>query len=85
LFIDDASTGKEYRESLKNILEDYPDMEVVLKEKNEGIAMTSIQGFKMIDTPYLVRLDSDDYFTRDKFIEYIDYVINNPADMYVND
>lgn len=62
LIIDDASTDKTRKKVEKYLY--HPNIMYYRMEKNSGIGKVMNQALSMVDTPYLLQLDSDDWLPR---------------------
>ncbi|WNC17308.1 glycosyltransferase family A protein [Brevibacillus brevis] len=62
LIMDDASTDKTRVKVEKYLF--YPNITYYRMEKNSGISKVMNQALSMVDTPYLVQLDSDDWLPK---------------------
>ncbi|MFS0555599.1 glycosyltransferase family 2 protein [Brevibacillus sp. 179-C9.3 HS] len=62
LIIDDASTDKTRKKVEKYLF--HPNIEYYRMEKNAGIGKVMNQALSMVDTPYLLQLDSDDWLPK---------------------
>ncbi|NGQ97308.1 glycosyltransferase family 2 protein [Brevibacillus sp. SYP-B805] len=59
LIIDDASTDNTKQEVARYLI--HPNVQYVRMEQNAGISAVMNKALSLVDTPYLVQLDSDDW------------------------
>lgn len=62
LIMDDASTDKTKRKVDKYLI--HPHVQYYRMEKNAGISKVMNKALSLVDTPYMVQLDSDDWLPR---------------------
>ncbi len=85
IVIDDKSTDNTY-EILKNLHKEYNEKFVLLQnEKNGGLAYTRNKGVKEATGNYIGFIDSDDYVAKDYYECLVRKMVEDNADLIVND
>ena len=85
IVIDDKSTDNTY-EILKDLYKKYNKKFILLQnEKNGGLAYTRNVGIKIATGKYIGFIDSDDYVDKDYYNNLVEQMIQDDADLVVND
>ena len=73
------------KENVDDIVEKYKDRIVYVKNTNHGIGYTRNLGIKMAKGEYIGFVDSDDYVSKDMYLDYYNYAKTNDLDMVIAD
>jgi len=76
LIIDDASPDPEVRECINSYND--PRIDFIINEENLGVSETFNRAMKLIDTPYVIRVDQDDVNLPNRIEDQLKFLQDNP-------